>query len=272
MKNIIPRALLVLGLLALTACDKAYQDDSKVLAKVNGDVITENAYQNYRHLLQRQQQAPVEDNEQNRKLLLEQMVFNRLMTREAENQSLHLDKDIHYTIEVQRDEIMIGAVARNYLKTNPVSEDDINQRYEKLKLTNEYLVSHILVDNEKLAGEIIAQLKQKASFKSLAAKHSLHEQSKASGGRVDWINPQFMVPSIYQAADALKKPGLIEQPVHSNFGWHVVNVDKVRPAEIPPLEQIKPAIMEQLQREKISELGRYLRKGATIEYLGDKKD
>lgn len=272
MKKISPRVLLVISLLALTACEKTYQDDSKVLAKVNGDAITENAYQNYRNLLQRQQQTRVEDNEQNRKLLIDQMVFNRLMTREAENQSLHLDKDIHYTIEVQREEILIGAVARNYLKTNPVSEDDIKQRYEKLKQTKEYLVSHILVDNEKLASDIIAQLKKNASFKTLAAKYSTHEQSKASGGRIDWINPQFMAPSIYQAADTLKKPGLVEQPVHSNFGWHVVKVDKVRPAEIPPLEQIQPAILEQLQREKISELGRYLRKGATIEYIGSKKD
>jgi len=271
MKKLLSHLALVPALLLLVSCEQGFKDDSKVLVKVNGDEITEAAYQNYRNLLQSQQQRPVEDNEQNRSVLLKQMVFNKLMTQEAKNQKLDLDPDVHYTIEVQRDEVLIGTVARNYLKTNPVTDKDIKERYEQLKQTKEYLVSHILVDNQKLAEELIARLKKKASFKSLAAKYSTHEQSKHNGGRIDWINPQFIVPAIYDAADEQKKTGLILPPVTRRFGWHVVKVDGVRNTKLAPLDQIKPAIAEQLQREKISELGRYLEKGATIEYIGKKK-
>jgi len=271
MKKLLPHLALVPALLLLVSCEQGFKDDSKVLVKVNGTEITEAAYQNYRNILQNQQQRPVEDNEQNRTVLLEQMVFNKLMTQEAKNQKLNLNPEVHYTIEVQRDEVLIGAVARNYLKTNPVTDAEVKERYAQLSQTKEYLVSHILVDNQKLAEEIIDQLKKKASFKTLAAKYSTHEQSKHNGGRIDWINPQFIVPAIYDAANEQKKTGLIMQPVQSRYGWHVVKVDGVRNTKLAPLDQIKPAIVEQLQREKISELGRYLRKGATIEYVGKKK-
>lgn len=272
MKLSLPAGLgLVLAVLLLTACEQSYKDETAVLARVNGDPITEAAYQNYRNLLQAQQQTAIEDNEQTRTILLEQMVFNRLMTQEAENQGLHLKDDIHYAIEIQRDEVLIGAVARNYLKQNPVSEDDIKQRYEKLKNEKEYQVRHILVESEKQAGEILSQLKKKASFAALAKKHSAHTQSRNLGGKLDWIGRDFAVPAIFKAVSSLKKPGLVEEPVQSAYGWHVVRVDKVRAVKIPPLDSIKQVVVNQLQREKISQLGSYLRKGGKVEYIGKEK-
>lgn len=259
---------LVFAMLLLSACDKSYQDDSKALVEVSGETITENAYQHYRKVLQAQQQAAIQDNEQNRSLLLEQMVFNRLMIQEAQNQKLQLDSEIHYSIQLRREEILIGAVARNYLESNPVKKEDITARYAKLKKSHEYQARHILVDNQKLATEIISKLKKKKSYAALAKKYSTHEQSKAKAGKLGWINREFIAPSVFEAADQLKKPGLIEKPVQSSFGWHVVKVDKVRSAKVPPLDSIKQTIIGQLQREKISELGRYLRKGGKVEYLG----
>ena len=262
---------LVLAVLSLTACEENYKDKTAVLAKVNGDTITEAAYQNYRNLLQVQQQTAIEDNEQTRTILLEQMVFNRLMTQEAQNQGLHLKDDIHYAIEIQRDEVLIGAVARNYLKQNPVSEEDIKQRYEKLKNEKEYQVRHILVDSEKLASEVLARLNKKESFAALAKKYSMHPQSKNIGGKLDWIGRDFAVPALFKAADSQKKAGLVPAPVQSAYGWHVVKIDKVRAADIPPLDSIRQVVANQLQREKISELGSYLRKGGKVEYMGKEK-
>jgi peptidyl-prolyl cis-trans isomerase C len=175
-------------------------------------------------------------------------------------------------MQIQSDEVLIGAVARNYLKSNPVTEKDINDRYDELKKSQEYLVDHILVRSEAEADKIIAELKaKKASFSALAKKYSIHEQSKNKGGRIDWINSDFIVPSIYQAADELKKPGLIDKPIKSKYGWHVVKVEKVRLAKVPPLKNIRGEIANQLQREKIiNDLAQFLRKGATIEYIGEK--
>jgi len=272
MKKVFPLLALVLATLLVSGCEKSFKDDTKVLAKVNGDKITEAAYQNYRKILQRQQQTQILDNEQNRRILLEQMVSNRLVVQEARNQGLQLKPDIHYTMQIQSDEVLISAVVQNFLKSNPVTKQEINDRYDELKKSREYLVDHILVKNEKLASDIISELKaRKASFASLAKKYSIHEQSRDKGGRIDWINSDFIVPSIYQAADEKKTPGLIEKPVKSKYGYHVVKVEKVRPARVPPLKDIRNELVGQLQRERITnDLLKYLHSGAKIEYFGEK--
>jgi peptidyl-prolyl cis-trans isomerase C len=265
------QAILVLSLFSLAACEQDYKDDSKVLVKVNDEVITENAYQHYRNTLQTQQQTVIEDNDRNRTVLLEQMVFNRLMVQEAQNQKLPLNKDIHYAIELQRDEILIGAVAQRYLQSNPVTDADIKARYDELKNSREFFLRHILVADEAQAQKIITELKAGKSFSSMARKYSSHEQSRNKGGELGWVGRESIVPAIYLAANNAGKPGLIDKPVQSKFGWHVVSIDKLRAARIPPLEKLRPAIENQLQREKVSELGRYLRKGGKVEYIGTAK-
>jgi len=274
MKKVFPWLALALAFLLVSGCEKSFKDDSKVLAKVNGEKITEAAYQNYRNILQRQQQTEIPDNDQNRRVLLEQMVSNALVVQEAKNQGLQLKPDVHYTMQIQSNEVLISAVVQNFLKSNPVTNKEINDRYDELKKSHEYLVDHILVNNEKQANDILAELKaKKASFASLAKKYSLHEQTKNQGGRIDWINSDFIVPSIFQAADEQQKPGLIDKPIKSKYGWHIVNVEKVRLAKVPPLKDIHNELVVQLQRERInSDLLKYLHSGAKIEYFGTKSD
>jgi len=274
MKKVFPWLALALAFLLVSGCEKSFKDDSKVLAKVNGEKITEAAYQNYRNILQRQQQTEIPDNDQNRRVLLEQMVSNALVVQEAKNQGLQLKPDVHYTMQIQSNEVLISAVVQNFLKSNPVTNKEINERYDELKKSHEYLVDHILVNNEKQANDILAELKaKKASFASLAKKYSLHEQTKDKGGRIDWINSDFIVPSIFQAADEQQKPGLIDKPIKSKYGWHIVNVEKVRLAKVPPLKDIHNELVVQLQRERInSDLLKYLHSGAKIEYFGTKSD
>jgi peptidyl-prolyl cis-trans isomerase C len=272
MKKVSPWLALVLAVFMVSGCEKTFEDNSKVLAKVNGENITEAAYQNYRNILQQQQHTQIPDNDQNRQVLLQQMVSNRLVVQEAKNQGLQLKPDIHYTMQIQSDEVLISAVVQNFLKSNPITKKEIDQRYDELKKSHEYLIDHILVKNEELANKIIAELKtKKVSFKALAKKYSIHEQSKDKGGRIDWIGSNFIVPSIYQAADELKKPGLIDKPIQSKYGWHVVKVDKVRLAKVPPLKDIRNELVGQLQRGRINnDLLKYLRSGAKVEYIGTK--
>jgi len=272
MKKSLPWLALLITVFLVSGCGKSFHDDTKVLAKVNGEKITEAEYQNYRSLLQQQQRTAIPDNTENRKVILEQMVSNALVVQEAKNQELPANTDIHYEMKLRSDEVLINAVVQNFLKSNPVTKEEINDRYNELKKTHEYLVDHILVDNENLANKIIEELKtKKASFAALARKYSMHEQSREKGGRLDWINSDFIVPGIFEAADEQKKPGLIDKPIHSKYGWHVLNIEKVRLAKIPPLKDMRNELVAQIQRERISNsLLKYLRKGATIEYYGDK--
>jgi peptidyl-prolyl cis-trans isomerase C len=58
---------------------------------------------------------------------------------------------------------------------------------------------------------------------------------------------------------------MTETPVQSQFGWHVIRVDDVRDAQVPPLEQVAPQIKEALQQQRVAAFAEQLRKSAKIQ-------
>jgi peptidyl-prolyl cis-trans isomerase C len=78
------------------------------------------------------------------------------------------------------------------------------------------------------------------------------------------------VPGTYdkQFADAmvkLEKGKYTEAPVKSRFGFHIIQLDDVRPAKFAALAEVKPRIQQMLVQTKIEELIRGLRAKAKIE-------
>ncbi len=58
---------------------------------------------------------------------------------------------------------------------------------------------------------------------------------------------------------------MTDTPVHTQFGWHIIRVDDTRPITPPPLEQVKPQVVQQLQQEKLQAFEENLRKQAKIQ-------
>jgi peptidyl-prolyl cis-trans isomerase C len=63
----------------------------------------------------------------------------------------------------------------------------------------------------------------------------------------------------------LNKGQTTDAPVKSQFGWHVIRLDDVRQAQLPKLEDVKPQIAEQLQRQKLAKFQEDLRGKAKID-------
>jgi foldase protein PrsA len=133
--------------------------------------------------------------------------------------------------------------------------------YYKQHLTDQYTqpartdpasrdVRHILVKTKTLADRLYAQLKSGADFATLAKKYTLDTSSKATGGKLT-ISKGQTVAQFDKVAFALKKDE-ISQPVHTRFGWHVIQaLSDVKPAKkvpkkVTPFSQVKSAIKAQL--------------------------
>ena len=67
------------------------------------------------------------------------------------------------------------------------------------------------------------------------------------------------------ALGALTKGKLTDTPVKSQFGYHVIRLDDVRDAQLPPLEQVKPQVLQQLQQQKLAKYQNDLRAKAKVE-------
>ena len=120
------------------------------------------------------------------------------------------------------------------------------------------VVRHILVKSKKLADTLYAQLKSGGDFAALAKKYSQDPGSKAQGGRLT-ISKGQTVPQFDAVAFALET-GEIGKPVHTQFGWHIIQAVKpTTPRKSTPFAQVKAAIRQQLlQQKRSSELQTWL--------------
>ena len=107
-------------------------------------------------------------------------------------------------------------------------------------------------------------MKKGEKFESLA-KQSKDPGSGAQGGDLGWNTASTFVKEFSDAMVALEKGKTVAEPVKTQFGFHVIRVDDVRDAEPPPLDQVKPQIQQQLERQKVMQLQQELRAAAKVE-------
>ena len=63
----------------------------------------------------------------------------------------------------------------------------------------------------------------------------------------------------------LDKGQMADEPVKSQFGFHIIRVDDVREAQLPKLDEVKPQIAQQLQQQKMGKFQEDLRAKAKVQ-------
>jgi peptidyl-prolyl cis-trans isomerase C len=209
---------------------------------------------------------PVDD--QVRAQLKEEVILREVFMQEALKRGIGATDDYKNQMELARQTIMIRTLFADYQKKNPVTDADIQAEYDKFVAANggkEFRARHILVEKEDEAKAIIKSIKGGAKFEDIAKKSSKDPGSGANGGDLDWAAAASYVTEFSEAMVKLAKGQMTDEPVKSQFGWHIIRVDDVREAQLPKLEDIKPQISQQMQQQKLSEYQRTLREKAKIE-------
>lgn len=200
--------------------------------------------------------------------LKEEVIAREVFMQEAQKRGLDASDDFKSQMELARQTLLIRELFADQQKKNPVSDAEIQAEYDKFVSANggkEYRARHILVEKEDEAKSIIASLKKGGKFEDIAKKQSKDPGSGANGGDLDWANASSYVPEFSQALIKLNKGQTTDAPVKSQFGWHVIRLEDVRQAQLPKLEDVKPQIAEQLQRQKLAKFQEDLRGKAKIE-------
>jgi peptidyl-prolyl cis-trans isomerase C len=181
------------------------------------------------------------------------LITLEVFAQEADKLGLSASDDFKTQMELARQNVLANQLIKDYEKKNPVSDDVIKAEYDKFAAANggkEIKARHILVEKEADAKAIIASLKKGGKFEDIAKKKSKDTGSGANGGDLDWANPASYVPEFSAALLKLAKGQLTDTPVKTQFGFHIIRVDDVRDIKIPPFEQVKPQIAQQMQQEK----------------------
>lgn len=203
-----------------------------------------------------------------RQAVRDELIARELFVQEAAKRKLEDEPDVNDQLVRARQDILIGALIRDTLDKDPVSEEQIKAEYDRMVKTQtgnrEYRARHILVDTEDEASKIIAELKAGKDFAELA-KVSKDPGSAARGGDLDWNTPSTFAPEFASAMTALKKGEFTQTPVKTQFGYHVILLEDTRDAEPPSLDSVRAQVRQQLERQRVVELQQSLRDAASIE-------
>ncbi|AMP05460.1 peptidylprolyl isomerase [Collimonas pratensis] len=202
-----------------------------------------------------------------RNMVKDELINREVLIQEADKLGLGNNPDVKAQADIARQSILIRALVADFIKKNPIKDADIQAEYDKFKAQagdKEYHAQHILVENEADAKSIIAKLKAGGKFEDLA-KQSKDPGSAANGGDLGWATPASFVKPFSDALVALKPGQLTDTPVKTQFGYHVIKLDEVRPAKIPTLAEVKPQITEALQQKKLQAYQQDLRAKAKIQ-------
>ena len=176
-----------------------------------------------------------------------------VVAEEAVKKGLDKTPEVAEQLDAMRQSVLANAYVQDFIKNNPVSDDMLKAEYERIKATitgTEYKARHILVEKEAEARDIIARLKKDpGAFAKLATEKSKDPGSKAKGGDLGWFDLRRMVPEFGAAVSKLEKGKFTEEPVKTQFGYHVILLEDTRPIEAPPLEEVKPQLSQQLQQQ-----------------------
>lgn len=209
---------------------------------------------------------PVDD--EVRAQLKEEVVLREIFMQEAQKRGIGATAEYRTQMELARQTIMIRALFADFQKKNPVTDAEIKAEYDKFAAANagkEYRARHILVEKEDEAKAIIASIKGGANFEEIAKKQSKDPGSGANGGDLDWAAASSYVAEFSEAMVKLDKGQMTEAPVKSQFGWHIIRVDDTRQAQLPPFDEVKPQIAQQMQQQKLSDFQQNLRAKAKVE-------
>jgi peptidyl-prolyl cis-trans isomerase C len=259
-----PAKALVAHLFAFIAIAAAMPAMAQNVAVVNGKAIPTSRLDAMVKGAVAQGQA---DSPQLRAAAKEQLINNEILVQEADKRGFSSTPEVKAQIDQARQAITVRALAVDFIKKHPVSDDEVKTEYDKFRAQTgdkEYHVHHILVETEDQAKAIIAKLKAGTKFEELA-KQSKDPGSAANGGDLDWAAPGAFVKPFSDAMIALKKGDFTETPVKTQFGYHVIRLDDVRTAKIPTLEELKPQITEAIQQRKLAAYQDELRAKAKIQ-------
>ena len=225
---------------------------NNVLATVGGIAITEEEVNEFLEGLGPRGQAY--NNPEGKKAILGQLVANKLLLLDARRNLYEAEPAFKAELARLRDNLLISYAADKAVASVSVSDKDVedyyNQNKDRFMSEESVNASHILVDSEEKAIEILAGIKSgEISFEQAAMENSSCPSGRNGGSLGDFGKGQ-MVPEFDSAVFAMAVGEITDAPVKTQFGYHLIKLNSKNAAEVMPLAEIAPEIKNALLQEK----------------------
>ena len=201
-------------------------------------------------------------------MLLDQLIDGRALVAEARRTKLDQDPAVQRQVAAAQDRALQTAMLSKEVGPQ-VTDEAVRARYDRdiagQPGQDEVHARHILLDSEAEAKKVITELKAGADFAALAKQHSKDPGAAQQGGDLGFFKPDEMVPEFAAVAFALQPGQISPDPVHSQFGWHVIQVVERRHAPPPSYEQARDELRQKMIQEGVQKAVAKARAAASVE-------
>jgi peptidyl-prolyl cis-trans isomerase C len=274
-------ALLLAAGMPLVASQAAAADDP-VVAKVNGTEIHQS------DLAIAEQEAgklPPMSEAAKKDYLVQFMSDLILVSQAAEAKKIGEKPEFKARLAFERKKLLmadlldqVGKEAVTDAALHKVYDEAVKQMGQQEEVHARHILIRVKPGDEKASEEakkkieaVIARLNKGEDFAKVADEVTEDPSGKKNGGDLGYFTKEQMVPEFAKVAFELKK-GEISGPVKTQFGWHVIKVEDKRVKPPPTFEEVKPQLVEYVQRKAQADLVTKLRADAKIEKMYKSED
>ena len=225
--------------------------ENKILANVGGNPI----YQSEVDELVAAYSARGQnfDSEQGRAMILEQLIGKKLLVLDAKKNLMEHNAEFKSELEKMKNEMLANFNVSKVLEKVDVKDEEIKAYYDENKAQfvsgPSVAASHILVDSEEKANEILGKIKSgEVSFEDAAREHSSCP-SKENGGALGEFTQGQMVPEFDKAVFSMEV-GELRGPVKTQFGFHIIKLTAKNESKEIAFNDVKDQIKGALIQEK----------------------
>ncbi len=188
--------------------------------------------------------------------ILDQLINQKAVIVLAKKQGLDRDPQVVKQMAQAQEQALQAAAVRKAVGPH-ITEEAVKAAYDKdvagRPAEQEAHAAHILVANEADATKLIAELKKGGDFTALAKANST-DPGAAQGGDLGWFKKGDMLPEFSAAAFALKPGEITDKPVKTQYGWHVIKLEGLRPVAVPTFAEAHDELRQKMIQEDVQKV------------------
>ena len=227
---------------------------SETIAVIAGKEIKEAEFEAFLRGVPKEQQ-PYLSNPQFREQFKEQFIALHMFAQLGEDEKMNETDEFKVMVGNATRDILAQLAVNSVMKNVTVTEEECKAYYDANQhhFTKGESVSakHILTDSEEKCSDILSEINNGKAFEEAAQEYSTCP-SGSRGGDLGEFGKGQMVPEFEKAAFEAEI-GQVIGPVKTQFGYHLIKVEKKSEASVSAFDEVKETIRRNLMQQKQSE-------------------
>ena len=189
------------------------------------------------------------------KRVIEEMVNQELLFSDAKEVGMENEPAFQEILQATKINLLKAYAFNKIIKDIKVEEDELETFFEENKnlfsQQESVKASHVLIEEKDKADLVLSKIKEGMSFEEAAKEYSTCP-SKEAGGSLGEFGRGQMVPEFEEVAFNMEV-GTISEPVKTQFGYHIIKLDKKSQEKEANFTEVKAEVERELLVRKQEE-------------------